>query len=101
MLISQNEDINSCVYALIQLSGHSPKTVKDCNVSSLKSADRRECVDQRRLKAKLQENPPCGADQAQNVVTTENCGRQVLVNNEQMKSRTMCNFRNENMCIVS
>ena len=24
---SQNEDINSCVYALIQLSGHSPKTV--------------------------------------------------------------------------
>ena len=24
---SQNEDINSCIYALIQLSGHSPKTV--------------------------------------------------------------------------
>ena len=24
----KNEDINSCVYALIQLSGHSPKTVK-------------------------------------------------------------------------
>ena len=23
----KNEDINSCVYALIQLSGHSPKTV--------------------------------------------------------------------------
>ena len=22
----KNEDINSCVYALIQLSGHSPKT---------------------------------------------------------------------------
>ena len=23
----KNEDINSCVYALIQLSGHSPKTI--------------------------------------------------------------------------
>ena len=25
----KNEDINSCVYALIQLSGHSPKTAKN------------------------------------------------------------------------
>ena len=27
MEIKKNEYINSCVYALIQLSGHSPKTV--------------------------------------------------------------------------
>ena len=28
----QNEEINSCVYALIQLSGHSPKIVKYPNI---------------------------------------------------------------------
>ena len=26
-VLTEYEDINSCVYALIQLSGHSPKTV--------------------------------------------------------------------------
>ena len=30
----KNENINSCVYSLIQLSGHSPKTV-DTNISNI------------------------------------------------------------------